>query len=177
MVHSEGKDEERIVAILRLQGGSPHLCQLRITSFWLWWQVLICTDRMSGFMGPDKPSSFCNYYVEPHLPASCGAFTFGGRMRPRAKTSSLGAGARFRHSRDLRMVVIRESLRESSVWRVGQVLSPAGCISIWVTATLSVMSDSLSLQSSHSMFGVLLIDSRIWIWIWLWLYYHYDYCI
>jgi hypothetical protein len=36
----------------------------------------LCTDRMSGFMGPDKPSSFCNYYVEPHLPALCGAFTF-----------------------------------------------------------------------------------------------------
>jgi hypothetical protein len=36
----------------------------------------LCTDRMSGFMGPDKPSSFCNYYVKPHLPASCGAFTF-----------------------------------------------------------------------------------------------------
>jgi hypothetical protein len=36
----------------------------------------LCTDCMSGFMGPDKPSSFCNYNVEPHLPASCGAFTF-----------------------------------------------------------------------------------------------------
>jgi hypothetical protein len=46
----------------------------------------LCIGRMSGFMGPDKPSSFCNYYVEPHLPASCGAFTFGGRMRLRAKT-------------------------------------------------------------------------------------------
>jgi hypothetical protein len=33
----------------------------------------LCTDRMSGFMGPNKPSSFCNYYVEPHIPASCGA--------------------------------------------------------------------------------------------------------
>jgi hypothetical protein len=31
--------------------------------------------------------------------------------------------------------------------------------------TLSVMSDNLSLQSSHSMFGVLLVDSRTWIWI------------
>jgi hypothetical protein len=30
---------------------------------------------------------------------------------------------------------------------------PAGCISIRVTATLSVMSDSLSLPSSRSMFG------------------------
>jgi hypothetical protein len=36
----------------------------------------LCTDRMSGFMGPNKPSSFYNYYVESHLPASCGAFTF-----------------------------------------------------------------------------------------------------
>jgi hypothetical protein len=48
----------------------------------------LCTDRMSGFMGPDKPSSFFHYFVEPHLLGSCGAFTFGGRMRPRAKTSS-----------------------------------------------------------------------------------------
>jgi hypothetical protein len=48
----------------------------------------LCTDRMSGFMGPDKPSSFCNYYVEPYLPASCGAFTFRGRMRLRGKTLS-----------------------------------------------------------------------------------------
>jgi hypothetical protein len=48
----------------------------------------LCNDRMSGFMGSDKLSSFCNYYVELHLPASCGAFTFEGRMRPRAKTSS-----------------------------------------------------------------------------------------
>jgi hypothetical protein len=47
----------------------------------------LCTNRMSGFMGPDKPSSFSNYLVEPHLSALCGAFTFGGRMRPRAKTS------------------------------------------------------------------------------------------
>jgi hypothetical protein len=53
------------------------------------------TDRMSGFMGPNKPSSFCNYYVEPHLLASCGAFTFGGRRRPRAKTSSQEQGLDF----------------------------------------------------------------------------------
>jgi hypothetical protein len=52
----------------------------------------LCTDRMSYFIGSDKLSSFCNYYVEPHLPASCGAFTFGGIMRPRAKTSSRSKG-------------------------------------------------------------------------------------
>jgi hypothetical protein len=56
------------------------------------------------------------------------------------------------------MVVIRESLWESSVWRVGQVLSPTWCISIRVATTLSVMSDNLSLQSSRSMFSVLLVD-------------------
>jgi hypothetical protein len=55
----------------------------------------LCSERMSGFMGPDKMSSFCNYYVELHLPASCGAFTFGGRMRSRAKTSSQEQGSDF----------------------------------------------------------------------------------
>jgi hypothetical protein len=55
----------------------------------------LCTNRMSGFMGPDKLSSFCNYFVELHLPTSCGAFTFGGRMRPRVKTSSQEQGTDF----------------------------------------------------------------------------------
>jgi hypothetical protein len=55
----------------------------------------LCTDCMLGFMGLDKLSSFCNYYVEPHFPASCGAFTFGGRMRPRTKTSSWEQGPEF----------------------------------------------------------------------------------
>jgi hypothetical protein len=55
----------------------------------------LCADRMSNFMRPDKPSSFCNYYVEPHLPASYGVFTFGGRMRSMAKTSSQEQGPNF----------------------------------------------------------------------------------
>jgi hypothetical protein len=55
----------------------------------------LCTNHMSDFMGPDNPSRFCNYYVKPHLPASYGAFTFGGRMRPRAKTSSQEQGPDF----------------------------------------------------------------------------------
>jgi hypothetical protein len=55
----------------------------------------LCTDRMSGFMGPNKLCSFFNYYVEPYLPASRGTFTFGGRMRPRAKTSSREQGPDF----------------------------------------------------------------------------------
>jgi hypothetical protein len=55
--------------------------------------------------------------------------------------------------------------------------SPVGCISIRVVATFSVMSGSLPLQSSHNMFGVLLMYLRSWIWIWLRLHYRYDYCI
>jgi hypothetical protein len=38
--------------------------------------------------------------------------------------------------------------------------SPIGCISIRVAAILSVMSGSLSLPSSRSLFGVLLVDSE-----------------
>jgi hypothetical protein len=61
-------------------------CQLRTASFWLRCQALSCVlTACLVFMGPDKLSSFCNYLVEPHLPTSCGAFTFGGRMRPRVK--------------------------------------------------------------------------------------------
>jgi hypothetical protein len=55
----------------------------------------LCTERMSGFMGLSKPCSFCNYYVEPHLPISCGVFTFGGRMRSRGKTLSWEQGPNF----------------------------------------------------------------------------------
>jgi hypothetical protein len=35
--HSEGKGGEKVVAILRFQGGSPHLCQLRTVLFWSRW--------------------------------------------------------------------------------------------------------------------------------------------
>jgi hypothetical protein len=82
----------------------------------------LCTDCMLGFMGLDKPSDFCNYYVEPYLHASCDVFTFWRENEVKGQDFILGVGARFQHSRDLRMVVIRESLRGSSVWRVGQVL-------------------------------------------------------
>jgi hypothetical protein len=75
----------------------------------------LCTDLISGFMGLSKPSSCCNYFVEPHLPASCGAGTFWRENEAEGQDFILGAGARFRLNRDLRIVVICESLRESSV--------------------------------------------------------------
>jgi hypothetical protein len=84
------------VAIPRSLCGSPRPCRLWTAPFWPRWQVLSCVlTACQGFMGPDKPSRFCNYYVEQHLPASCGAFTFGGRMRSRAKTSSREQGPDF----------------------------------------------------------------------------------
>jgi hypothetical protein len=55
----------------------------------------LCTDRISGFMGSDKPSSFFNYYIELHLPALCGAFIFRWRMGLRDKTLSREQGPNF----------------------------------------------------------------------------------
>jgi hypothetical protein len=81
--HSEGKGGESTMAIKNRVILAPMA------------SLELCTDRMSSFMGPDKPSSFCNYYVELHLPASCGAFTFGERMKSRAKTSSREQGPDF----------------------------------------------------------------------------------
>jgi hypothetical protein len=51
----------------------------------------LCTDRMLGFMGP-KPSSFCNYYVKPHLPTSCGALSFWRENEAEGQDFILGVG-------------------------------------------------------------------------------------
>jgi hypothetical protein len=55
----------------------------------------LCTNRMLGFMGSDKPSSFYNYYVEPHLPTSCGAFTFWKENEAEGQDFIPGAGGDF----------------------------------------------------------------------------------
>jgi hypothetical protein len=46
-------------------------------------------------MGPGKLSSICNYFIESHIPASCGDFTFRGRIKPSAKISSREQGIDF----------------------------------------------------------------------------------
>jgi hypothetical protein len=53
----------------------------------------LCTDRTSGFMGLDKLSRFCNYYVELHLPALCGASTFWRENEAKDQDFIPGAGA------------------------------------------------------------------------------------
>jgi hypothetical protein len=55
----------------------------------------LCTNYMSGFMEPDKPCSFCNYYVKPHLHASCGGFSFWRENEAKGQDFIPGAGARF----------------------------------------------------------------------------------
>jgi hypothetical protein len=77
--HLEGKGGERVMAILRFQGGSPRLCRLRTAIFWLRWQDLICIDRMLDFMGPGKPSSLRTTLSNCSRPAS--RWFSGGRMR------------------------------------------------------------------------------------------------
>jgi hypothetical protein len=98
---------------------------------------LICTDRMSGFMGPDKPSSFYNYFVESYI--------------PRGQDFIPGAGAQVRLSRDMQMVVIRKTPRvtHTACWSSSSLV---WCTLIRVTSTLLDMSDRLSLLSSLSMF-------------------------
>jgi hypothetical protein len=74
--HLEGKGGKSDVAIPMFLCGSPHSCQSDV-SMWLPSSVSVkdhtvlvlmaslelCTNRMSGFIGPNKSSSFCNYYV------------------------------------------------------------------------------------------------------------------
>jgi hypothetical protein len=123
----------------------------------VWWPPFVSVkDRI--VLAP--MASFYNYFIKPHLPASCGAGIFRRGNEAEGQDFNPGAWAWFWLSRDLRMVFILESLRESGVWRVGRVPSHAGCISIRVAATFSVMCDILPLQSSRSMFGVLLVDLR-----------------
>jgi hypothetical protein len=86
-------------------------------------------------MGPDRPSNFCNYYVESHLPASCDAFTFGERMMSRAKTSSGEQGPDFDIVGTCEWLsYVRAS--GSQAYDVLVRFSSTGCISIRVTATL-----------------------------------------
>ena len=83
-------------------------------------------------------------------------------MRLRVKTSSREQGPDFDIVGTCEWLsYVRAS--GSQAYNVLVRFFPAGCISIRVVVTLSVMSDSLSLQSSHSMFGVLLVDSKSWI--------------
>jgi hypothetical protein len=165
------------MAILRFLCDRPRPCRLRTASFWPRWQALSCVLTVYQVLW--GPVSWVAFVTTCQTTPPCFMWYsyFWRENEAEGQDFIPGVGARFWLSRDLKTIVICESIWESSVCRVGQDLSPVGCISIRVIVTLSVMSDSLSLQSSRSMLGVLLMDSRSWIWIWLWLFYCYDYCI
>jgi hypothetical protein len=86
-------------------------------------------------------------------------------MRPRVKTLSREQGPNFDIVGTCEWLSYVRASGSQAYAVLVRFFPPAGCISIRVAATLSVMSGSLSLQSSHSMFGVLLVDSMSWIWI------------
>jgi hypothetical protein len=149
-------------------------------SFWPWWLALNCTSRMSGFMGPDKPSSHVT------TSSNCTPLLWGGLLEGEWGTRmtagpgiagsqdfTSGAGDRFRLSRDFTndcrtwdpggraYDVLVRFLPLQGVYRFE---SPRHS-RIWVTAC--------PLLSSRSMSGVVsMVRGRGW----LWLYYH-DYCI
>jgi hypothetical protein len=126
--HLEEKGRESVVAILRFLCGSPHPCQLRTASFWLRWQPLSCVlTPYQVLWGPISRVAFVITLSNHTSLLRVVLLLLEGEWgEAEGQDFILGAGARFRPSRDLWMVVIRESLRESSVCRVGQVLPLQG---------------------------------------------------
>jgi hypothetical protein len=55
----------------------------------------LCTYRMSGFIGPYKPSSFLTTMSKRTSLLHVVLLLFGGRMRPMGKTSSQEQGSNF----------------------------------------------------------------------------------
>jgi hypothetical protein len=155
------------VAIPRFLCGNPCLCRLKDHI------VLapmaspeLCTNHMSDFYGACKPSRFCNYLVEPHIPGSCGAFTFGGRTRPRAKTSSREQGPNF----DLVGTCEQLSyVRASGNLAYGALVRFFPC-RLYIDSSCR---DTLGYEWHLAVTVILLYDwftlvvSRIWMWIWL----------
>jgi hypothetical protein len=112
-----------------------------------------------GFMRPGKPISPITT-LSNHTSPLQGSLLEGEWGSPRRRPDRAIARVqdfipRARGRFDLvgtsRMVVIRET-REAKRTTCWSGSSPTGCTSIQITATLSDMSDRLSLLSSHSMF-------------------------
>jgi hypothetical protein len=61
----DGKGESGLMLDSELQGGSPRLCRLRTVSVRPRGTSFDYVLTHAGFMGSDKPSSFCNSLVKP----------------------------------------------------------------------------------------------------------------
>jgi hypothetical protein len=94
--HLEGKDGENVVVITRFLCGSHHLCWLRTASFWPRWQALsyvLTTCRV--LCGPISRLAFITTISNRRSLLRVVLLLFGGRMKPRVKTSSWEQGANF----------------------------------------------------------------------------------
>jgi hypothetical protein len=164
------------------QGGSPRLSQLRTVSFWPRWQVLICTNHLSGFMGPSKPSS-----PIPTLSNRPSLFWGGllevewgspewwlGQALLGAKTSSREQRSEFDLARTSWTVVVRET-PGGGVYDVSVKFFT--CV-VYIDSSHhdTPAYEWLLLRCYHLM--VFLVVLMVWISVrWLRLYYHDDYCI
>jgi hypothetical protein len=97
------------MAILRFQGGSSHLCQLRTASFWPWWTSFDLYWPHVGFMEPDKSSSPVTT-LSNHTSPLWGGLLEGewgslgwwpGQMIAGGQDFIPGGGAQIRFSRDI----------------------------------------------------------------------------
>jgi hypothetical protein len=116
---------------------------------------LICTDRMSGFMGPVfKVVCWRENDAAPdddRAERSLGVKTSSREQGPRFNLVGTSQTIVVRETRGAtRMVVIRET-RGATHMTCQSGSSPAGCTPIRTVMTLSDMSDRLSLLPSHSM--------------------------
>jgi hypothetical protein len=154
------------VAIPRFLCGRTHPCRLRTAPFWPRWKALSCVLTVCRVLwGPISRVAFVTTMLNRTSLLRVVLLLFRGRMRPRAKTSSWEQGPDFDIVGTCEYLSYVRAFRSQSYGVLVRFSSPTGCISVRVTVTLSVMSDNLSLQSSRSMFGVLLVDSTSWIWI------------
>jgi hypothetical protein len=111
---------------MRFLCGSPHLCRLRTTSLWPWWQALSCVLTACRVLWSLISRVAFITTLSNHTSLLRVVLLLLEGEWGRGQDFILGAGAQFRPSWDMWMVVIRESLRELIVWRVGQVLPLQG---------------------------------------------------
>jgi hypothetical protein len=94
--HSEGNGRDNVVAILRFLCGSPRPCRLRTALFWPWWQALSCVlTACRVLLGPISLVAFVTTMLNRTSLLHVVLLLFGGRMRPRGKTSSREQGSDF----------------------------------------------------------------------------------
>jgi hypothetical protein len=94
--HSEGKGGESVVAIPRILCGSPRPCRLRTAPFWPRWQALSCVLTACRVLwGPTSRVAFVTTMSSHTSLLHVVLLLFGGRMRPRAQTSSREQGLDF----------------------------------------------------------------------------------